>query len=113
VNCQALYAYVHEQKSTVCLNPCRSSKLVNTGTTFSQAMKHNHGEQLEHSTSHEKFKQMLPKLESLNQQLALHHLPLAAVVAWHADHVCAVLLASEGGELVFGRYYLPGFQSFE
>jgi hypothetical protein len=43
---------------------------------------------------YEKFKQMLPKLESLNQQLALHHLPLAAVVAWHADHVCAVLLAS-------------------
>lgn len=43
---------------------------------------------------YEKFKQMLPKLESLNQQLALHRLPVAAVVAWCADHVCAVLLAS-------------------
>jgi hypothetical protein len=31
VNCQASYAYVHEQRSTVCLNPCRNSKLVNTG----------------------------------------------------------------------------------
>jgi hypothetical protein len=43
---------------------------------------------------YEKFKQMLPKLKSLDQQLALHRRPVAAVVAWHADHVCAVLLAS-------------------
>jgi hypothetical protein len=31
VNCQAYVVYVHEWRCTVCLNPCRSSKLINTG----------------------------------------------------------------------------------